>query len=290
MRQKKNYTRALVESAIMVALATVLSILKLAEMPYGGSITPASMLPIIIVAYRHGTLTGLGAGLVHGVIQQLLGLNTLGYFTTWQSIVAIILLDYILAFGAAGLGGIFRGRIVKDTQNVARCQSAELGTGALLVCLLRYVMHTVSGCTVWAGLSIPTEAALVYSLVYNATYMIPETIICFSVTVWLGSMIDFGSRLPRRISRTEADEAAKYPRVYDFLAPIATFFALVAIVVDTVLIFPYLQDAESGEFTFAAMGDVSWVAVAVVTAICVLLAAAALIARRVIASAVHRRA
>ena len=66
----------------------------------------ASMLPIIIIAYRHGTGTGLMAGLVYGIIQQLLGLNTLSYVTTWQSILAVILLDYIVAFLVLGLGGI----------------------------------------------------------------------------------------------------------------------------------------------------------------------------------------
>ena len=116
--------RILVESAIMIALATVLSVFKLAELPYGGSITLASMLPIAVLAYRHGTLRGLGAGLVYGVIQQLLGLKNLSYFTTPQSIVAIILLDYAVAFAVIGLAGIFR--------RLVRRQSAAMLLGTLL--------------------------------------------------------------------------------------------------------------------------------------------------------------
>ena len=69
--------RSLVESAMMVALATVLSIFKLIEMPYGGSVTIASMLPMVILAYRNGIGWGLGSGLVYAAIQQLLGLNDL---------------------------------------------------------------------------------------------------------------------------------------------------------------------------------------------------------------------
>ena len=73
---------------------------------------------------------------------------------------AIILLDYIIAFIVLGLGGIFR--------KLFRSQGGALAAGTLLACLLRYVCHVISGCTVWAGLSIPSQDALLYSLAYNA--------------------------------------------------------------------------------------------------------------------------
>ena len=101
-------TRKLVESAIMIALATVLSLLKLADLPYGGSVTLASMLPIALIAYRNGLGWGLGSGLAYGVLQQLLGLKTLTYVTGAGSVIAVILLDYIIAFTVMGLAGIFR--------------------------------------------------------------------------------------------------------------------------------------------------------------------------------------
>ena len=121
--QSARRTRALVESAVMISLATVLSIFKLAELPYGGSITLASMLPIVIVAYRHGTVFGFGAGLVYGVVQQLLGLKNLSYFTTWQSIVAIILLDYLVAFGVIGIADTPR----PEAKNAVAALTAEDG-------------------------------------------------------------------------------------------------------------------------------------------------------------------
>ena len=95
---KNTKVRVLTESAIMIALSTVLSILKIAEMPYGGSVTVASALPIIIIAYRYGLKTGLFAGTVHAALQLVLGLSALSYATSWQSVVAIIMLDYIVAF------------------------------------------------------------------------------------------------------------------------------------------------------------------------------------------------
>ncbi|MBE6645692.1 MAG: energy-coupled thiamine transporter ThiT, partial [Ruminococcaceae bacterium] len=134
-------TRALVESAMMIALATVLSIFKIIEMPYGGSVTIASMLPMVILAYRHGLGWGIGAGAVYAVLQQLLGLNTLSYVTGWQSVVAVIMLDYIVAFTVVGLGGIFK--------KISKSQRAALAYGSLLVSLLRYACHVISGATVW---------------------------------------------------------------------------------------------------------------------------------------------
>ena len=98
----------MVESAVMIALATVLSLLKLAELPAGGSVTFASMLPIVLISYRHGVKYGLAAGTVYGVIQQLLGLKNLSYVTGFASVMAVILLDYVIAFAVLGLGGCFR--------------------------------------------------------------------------------------------------------------------------------------------------------------------------------------
>ncbi len=83
-RSNVSQTRKLVESSILVAIATVLSLIPLVSLPYGGSITFASMLPLIIISYRHGLGWGTASGFVYGIIQQLLGLKDLGYVTTWQ--------------------------------------------------------------------------------------------------------------------------------------------------------------------------------------------------------------
>ncbi len=264
-------TRKMVEAALFVALATVLSVLKIAELPYGGSITLASMFPILLLSYRHGLRWGLGGGLVYGVLQQLLGLNNLSYFTTWQSVLAIIFLDYIIAFAVVGLGGVFR----RTTQK----QNLALGTGALFVCVLRYLCHVVSGATVWAGLSIPDGAALAYSLIYNATYMIPETIVLTAVAYYLGSLLDFRRDQPVRLVRARtAPEAG-------VLSLLAGVFALVGAVVDVSLIFPRLQNAETGKFDLSGLAvtdglaDSFWLPVIIVSAVCALACAGLLIAR-----------
>jgi thiamine transporter len=231
------------------------------------------MLPILLLSYRHGVRWGLGGGLVYGVLQQLLGLNNLSYFTTWQSVLAIILLDYVVAFTVVGLGGIFRR--VTERQNLA------LVSGALLVCVLRYLCHVVSGATVWAGLSIPDGAAIAYSLIYNATYMIPETIVLVAVAYYLGSVLDFRREQPVRLSR-----AQNLPAEASVLSVLAGVFALLGAVVDVSLIFPRLQNAETGKFDLAGLAvtdglaDSFWLPVIIVSAICALICAALLFARR----------
>ena len=243
--------RALVESAMMVSLATVLSIFKLIEMPYGGSVTIASMLPMIILAYRNGLGWGLGSGLVYAAIQQLLGLNNLSYVTGWQSVLAVIFLDYVLAFAVVGIGGVFR--------KVAKSQRSALLFGAVLVSALRYLCHVISGATVWAGLSIPTEAALIYSIGYNATYMLPEAIILTAVAYYLGGVIDFSRPTPTRVAagQTAGGDSSLY--LYSGAA------YLLGGIVDVWLIAPHLQDAETGKFIFSGLANANWLAVAIVT-------------------------
>ena len=265
-------TRKLVEASLLIALATVLSVLKIAELPYGGSITLASMFPILLLSYRHGVCWGLGGATVYAVLQQLLGLKNLTYFTTWQSVVAIIFLDYLIAFAVVGLGGIFR--------RVTQKQNLALGAGALFVCVLRYFCHVVSGATVWAGLSIPDSAAIAYSLIYNATYMIPETVVLVAVAYYLGSLLDFRREQPVRLVR---DQNA--PAEVGALSLLAGVFALIGVVVDVSLIFPRLQNAETGEFDITGLAvtdglaDSFWLPVIIVSAVCALVCAGLLVAR-----------
>lgn len=265
MKRKTNATKRIAEASILVAFATVLSMLKLVDMPYGGSVTAASMLPIIIVSYRHGSLIGLASGLVFATLQQLLGLNTLSYVTGWQSIVAVIMMDYILAFTLVGLGGAFKGKLKNFARGEAERQSLELAIGAVLVCVLRYVLHTIAGATVWAGLSIPTEAALIYSIGYNATYMIPETIVTTLAAGWLGSVLDLSRNVPQRFAPNKA-EATNNTAACEILTRIGAFIIVVTVVTLTILSAPCLQNAESGEFDFSGLSSAPWTAICVVAA------------------------
>ena len=179
-------TRILTESAIMVALATVLSLLKIWEAPYGGSVTVISMAPIIILSLRRGVKTGLLAGFAHSLIQLLLGLNNVAWIPDAGGIVVCILTDYILPFTLLGLAGCFRNVKFTGSEKTNLILSAVLGT--LLVCLLRYLCHVVSGAVIWYALDLdwyaddPTHivhkyGAWMFSAIYNGGYMLPETIV-----------------------------------------------------------------------------------------------------------------
>ena len=244
MKTEKNSqtVRAMVESAIMVACAVVLGLFKLFEMPFGGSITFASMLPIALVSYRHGLKYGFAAGLCEGVLEMLLGLKNLSYVTGWVSVVAVILLDYLLAFAMMGIAGIFRGKLGD--------QSGELLLGCLIGAVLRYFCHVISGATVWAGLSIPTTAVLIGSIGYNATYMLPETIVLLLVALYLSEMLDFTKPVPVRITRRHSDT------VSFALSASAALFVLVALVFDVGSIFAAMQG--EGGFDFSAAGNADW--------------------------------
>lgn len=245
--------RAMTECSIMVALSTVLSLIKIIDMPYGGSVTIASMLPIVIAVYRHGAIWGIGTALVNSVIQLLLGLNNLSYFTTWQSIVAIILLDYIAAFGVFALSAVFK--------KIEKRQNYALLYGVLLSSVLRYICHVISGATVWAGLSIPTEAALIYSFSYNATYMLPETIVLVAVCAYLTSVIDFKAKTPTRIKSSAMSKGEIYSTLGAGLLLIAT------VISDVCMIFPHIQDPDSGEFVFKHIGNANFTLITIITAI-----------------------
>lgn len=156
---RDNKTKMLVEAGIMIALAYVLSMVKIWEMPYGGSVTAGSMIPILIFAFRWGGRQGVFVGAVYGVIQFLLG-------PKYSFHVLAIALDYVVAFGALGLAGFFRN------DNVAR--------GMLGVCLgigARFLSHLLSGVILWASYAPEGMNPWVYSTLYNGAYLVPELVI-----------------------------------------------------------------------------------------------------------------
>lgn len=185
MANETSRTRILAESAVMVALATALSMLKLWESPYGGSVTIISMAPIILLSLRRGLRVGLTAGLAHSLIQLLLGLSNVAWVPGAVGIAVCILTDYILPFTLLGLGGIFRN--VKFTKNENWNLFLSAALGAFAVTVLRYVSHIISGAAIWYELDLewyaddPTHivhryGAWTFSAIYNGIYMIPEII------------------------------------------------------------------------------------------------------------------
>jgi len=205
----QNKTKRLTESAMLIAIAIVLELFSkmfIPEMPFGGQVTLVSMLPVVLISYRHGVRWGLVAGLGYALMEMLLGARTVaaafqpGYFgdgTMIFNALIMCVLDYLLAFTVLGVGGTFRSRIKNP--------GAALCLGSILALSLRYVCHIASGYILFSGWAewfftqegfpgwgaalvealSPNMLGFVYSLVYNGMYMVPEILLTALVSLLL---------------------------------------------------------------------------------------------------------
>lgn len=165
-------TKILVEGAIMLALATVLSFIRIIHLPWGGSVTLLSMLPLALFSIRRGLKAGFVVSFLFSAIQFGQGVldGLFGWGLTPGMLVACILLDYILAFSVLGISGIFRKKGL-----------AGWISGITLAMLLRFFIHFLSGVIIWKSVGslwgdFTTENYYVYSILYNGAYMLPELI------------------------------------------------------------------------------------------------------------------
>ena len=164
-------------AALSIALSFLLSNIRLYRMPQGGSVTPASMLPLMLFAYAFGLAPGLLAGLAYGAL-QLIQMPTI--LTPFQ-----VILDYPLAFAVLGFAGLLRGWVQKGGN-----EYAALSIGVTLAQLLRFACSTLSGVLFFAEYAEGSGyGPLLYSIVYNGSYMLPETLICLAVALLVGKRL-----------------------------------------------------------------------------------------------------
>lgn len=178
---KKSTTLTLVECALMIAMATVLSMFKLFELPQGGSITAASMVPLVLVSYRHGVKWGVGTAFAHSLLQMLLRFDAPPANTFW-AFVGVVLLDYVLAFTVLGTASFF-GKPLKS-------RAASVAVGSVAVCLLRFLCSFASGILIWGSYAPEGTPVWLYSLTYNGSYMLVEMAITAVVAVALIQVLD----------------------------------------------------------------------------------------------------
>ncbi|MEW6307802.1 MAG: energy-coupled thiamine transporter ThiT [Bacillota bacterium] len=167
--ERRPATRAVTHIGVALALATVLSMVKVFELPQGGSVTAGSMIPIVVLAIEFGPRLGLLAGTLYGVIQ----------FFVEPFVVhpAQLLLDYPVAFGLLGLAGL----------------SPRLPEfGALLALAGRFGAHVLSGVIFFRELAPQGTSPLAYSLAYNSSYMVPEAIVTTVAAVFLFRLVRAG--------------------------------------------------------------------------------------------------
>ena len=163
--------RALCEGAVLVAVAQILSYLKLWEMPWGGSIV-LSMVPLVLYAVRWGLGAGLLNGFLFGVLQFMFDG---GFAIGWESIIG----DYLLAFAVMGFAGLFKGK------------KNGIYWGSLLGTFLRFLVHYVTGATLWAEY-MPDEffgmtmtSPWIYSALYNGSFLLLSLVLTLVVVAIL---------------------------------------------------------------------------------------------------------
>lgn len=207
MKENKKRTQAITVSAIMIAFAVAISAICAAvpflNLPFGGGFTIASMLPIILVAYMYGTKWGILTAFTYSIMQMLLGFNTVSSFflpgdsqMLWYRAIIVCLIDYVIAYTVLGLGGVFRKKF---------SPTKAIVLGSVFAIFLRYLAHIISGAIFfgsWAEWFFTQEGfyswgqsildtfsggslALIYSIIYNGTYMIPEIIITAIVACFI---------------------------------------------------------------------------------------------------------
>ncbi|AQQ55001.1 energy-coupled thiamine transporter ThiT [Planococcus lenghuensis] len=156
------------EIAIFGALAFVLDFIAF-KMPQGGSVSLV-MIPLVLMTFRRGIGAGIATGLLVGLLQILAGPSVAPL--TFGFVVMQVILDYLLAYAVVGFAGVMRGMYLKGLKAEKKGKMvAAVVIGTLIASILRYLVHVTTG-YLFFGMYAEGNP-LVYSIVYNATYMIP---------------------------------------------------------------------------------------------------------------------
>ncbi len=179
--QKRNESiTTLCECAVMVALSFVLSSLRLFPMPLGGSVTFASMLPVMLISVKYGLKVGLPTAFVYSITQLIQALadgDVFPYCETATTVVVCVVFDYLLPFTALGIAGIFH--------KLKLLKSAELNVylGILAAIFLRFIGHFITGAVIWGQWAPDGMGKYLYSFLYNGSYLGVDFLICVVVSV-----------------------------------------------------------------------------------------------------------
>jgi len=165
---QSSNTRYLVEGALAIAIAFILSLIKIFELPYGGSIS-LEMVPLVLIGLRNGPKWGGISAFAFSILKLILGFSNVLYCNTLGAQIGCILLDYVLAFTVLGLAAIFVDIIGKNTKGVL--------ISTVIVGLLQFLCSFLSGWILWGSYAWEGYSAPVYSLIYNGSYMLPNIII-----------------------------------------------------------------------------------------------------------------
>ncbi|MBE6591319.1 MAG: proton-coupled thiamine transporter YuaJ [Ruminococcaceae bacterium] len=175
---KQNKTQTLAQCAILVSLSFVLSYVRLITMPMEGSVTLMSMLPVMLIGIRFGLKWGIASSFCYAVLQLIQSITVGGLFS-WGlsplSLIACIILDYLLPFTLLGITGLVKNK------TLFKIMASIIGA-----VFLRFICHTVSGAVIFSIItktvdifshSVTFTDSWLYSICYNGFYLAPELIL-----------------------------------------------------------------------------------------------------------------
>lgn len=192
-------TKAISYGAICLAMSFALSYIKLLEMPFGGSITIASLLPLMLYSYMFGTKKGVLVGVVYGILQTMQDV--------WFIHPAQFLLDYPIAFATIGLAGMF-----SKMKSLKKLPQIKFALGAIAVTVLRYISHVISGVFAFSE-TATIDNIWIYSMAYNS-YVFADIAIAVVLGIIVLSSKSFQSQIARinvdkKVQNTEATEVTE---------------------------------------------------------------------------------
>jgi thiamine transporter len=174
-KEKREFdSKSLTYAAICIAMSFALSFLRIVRLPQGGSITPASLLPLMLYAYMFGVRKGVFAGFIYGLLQAFQDPALLHP--------AQFLLDYPVAFAWIGLAGVF-----SQSKTLSKLPQSQFALGAALAGIGRFLMHFLSGTFAFGVFAPEGTPVALYSFVYQAGYVLPDLVIAIAVGILLFS-------------------------------------------------------------------------------------------------------
>lgn len=164
--------KRLTTAGVFLALHIILSFIVIVKLPNAGSVTFMSMVPLIFISLKFGSKYGIFAAFIASLFQMLFGFVAPPVNNLFN-LSLVVLLDYIIAFTILGSADFFN-KLFKN-----------LALSIFIVCFIRFLCHLTSGIIIWHSFVPDSIAPWLYSLTYNASYMIPETIFTIIGTVLL---------------------------------------------------------------------------------------------------------
>lgn len=189
-RKDGNSTRSITYAAVSIALSFALSYIRLFKLPQGGSVTFASLLPLMIYSYMFGIKKGVTAGFIYGILQAVQD--------PWIIHPAQFLLDYPIAFAMIGLSGIFR-----ELNLFKKIPSLSFALGGVFAVIFRYLCHALSGIFAFSSYAPEQFNAVAWGFLYNS-FSLVDMAICIAAGVLLFASKSFSQFIEKGIIQNQS--------------------------------------------------------------------------------------